>query len=76
MNQFNAGQQNRFAQAQFGAENQFALANQQAQNQAARFGATAANQAAARNADYQFKADLMDRQGEAMAQQFDFKRLL
>ena len=32
MNQFNAGQQNRFAQAQFGAENQFALANQQAQN--------------------------------------------
>ena len=75
MNQFNAGQQNRFAQAQFGAENQFALANQQAQNQAARFGATAANQAAARNADYQFKADLMDRQGEAMAQQFDFKRL-
>jgi len=75
MNQFNVGAQNRFAQTQFGAENQFALANTQAQNQAAQFGATAANQAAARNADYQFKADLMDRQGEAMAQQFDFKRL-
>jgi hypothetical protein len=75
MNQFNTGAQNRFAQTQFGSENQFALANTQAQNQAAQFGATAANQAAARNADYQFKADLMDRQGEAAAQQFDFKRL-
>jgi len=75
MNQFNVGAQNRFAQTQFGAENQFALANTQAQNQAAQFGATAANQAAARNADYQFKADLMERQGEAAAQQFDFKRL-
>jgi hypothetical protein len=75
MNQFNAGQQNRFAQAQFGAENQFALANTQAQNQAALFGATAANQAAARNADYQFKADLMEREGEIAVQEFDFKRL-
>ena len=75
MNQFNVGAQNRFAQTQFGSENQFALANTQAQNQAAQFGATAANQAAARNADYQFQADLMDRRGEAVAQEFDFKRL-
>ena len=75
MNQFNVGAQNRFAQTQFGSENQFALANTQAQNQAAQFGATAANQAAARNADYQFQADIMDRRGEAMAQEFDFKRL-
>jgi len=75
MNQFNAGQQNQFARTQFGADNQFALANTQAQNQAAQFGASAANQAAARNADYQFKADLMERQGEAQSQAFDFQRL-
>ena len=75
MNQFNAGQQNRFAKAQFGAENQFALANQQAQNNAARFGATAANQAQMAAADYQFKTDTMARQGEAAVQQFEFDRL-
>ena len=75
MNQFNAGQQNQFARTQFGAENQFALANQQAQNQAARFGATAANQAQMATADYQFKTDVMERQGEAARQQFDFDRL-
>lgn len=75
MNQFNVGAQNRFAQTQFGSENQFALANTQAQNQAAQFGATAANQAAARNADYQFQADIMDRRGEETVQEFDFKRL-
>ena len=56
-------------------KNQFALANQQAQNQAARFGATAANQQAMANADYQFKSDVMERQGEAARQQFDFDRL-
>jgi len=75
MNQFNAGQQNQFARTQFGAENQFALANQQAQNNAARFGATAANQAQMATADYQFKTDVMERQGEAARQQFDFDRL-
>jgi len=75
MNQFNAAQQNRAAQTQFGAENQFALANQQAQNNAARFGATAANQAQMAAADYQFKSDVMERQGEAARQQFDFDRL-
>ena len=75
MNQFNAAQQNRAAQTQFGAENQFALANQQAQNNAARFGATAANQAAMAAADYQFKSDIMERQGEAAKQQFEFDRL-
>ena len=75
MNQFNARQNNQFALTQFGAENQFALANQQAQNQAARFGATAANQQAMANADYQFKSDVMERQGEAARQQFDFDRL-
>ena len=75
MNQFNVGQQNRFAQTQFGAENQFALANQQAQNQAARFGATAANQAQMAAADYQFKSDVMERQGDAARQQFEFDRL-
>jgi len=75
MNQFNAAQQNRAAQMQFGAENQFALANQQAQNNAARFGATAANQAQMASADYQFKSDIMERQGEAARQQFEFDRL-
>lgn len=75
MNQFNAGAQNRFAQTQFGAENQFALANQQAQNQAAQFGATAANQAQMAAADYQFKTDVMERQGDAARQQFEFDRL-
>lgn len=75
MNQFNARQNNQFALTQFGAENQFALANQQAQNQAARFGATAANQQAMANADYQFKSDVMEREGEAARQQFDFNRL-
>ena len=75
MNQFNARQNNQFALTQFGAENQFALANQQAQNQAARFGATAANQQAMANADYQFKSDVMAREGEAAKQQFDFLRL-
>jgi hypothetical protein len=75
MNQFNAGQQNSFAQTQFGAENQFALANQQAQNNAARFGATAANQGQMAAADYQFKTDVMSRQGEAAVQQFEFDRL-
>jgi hypothetical protein len=75
MNQFNAGAQNRFAQTQFGAENQFALANQQAQNNAARFGATAANQAQMAAADYQFKTDVMERQGDAARQQFEFDRL-
>jgi len=75
MNQFNTAQQNRAAQTQFGAENQFALANQQAQNNAARFGATAANQAQMAAADYQFKSDVMERQGEAARQQFDFDRL-
>ena len=75
MNQFNVGAQNRFAQTQFGAENQFALANQQAQNNAARFGATAANQAQMAAADYQFKTDVMERQGDAARQQFEFDRL-
>ena len=75
MNQFNTGAQNRFAQTQFGAENQFALANQQAQNQAAQFGATAANQSQMAAADYQFKTDIMERQGDAARQQFDFDRL-
>lgn len=75
MNQFNVGAQNRFAQTQFGAENQFAIANQQAQNNAARFGATAANQAQMAAADYQFKTDVMERQGEAAKQQFEFERL-
>ncbi len=75
MNQFNARQNNQFALTQFGAENQFALANQQAQNRAAQFGATAANQQAMANADYQFKSDVMDRQGEAAVQQFEFDRL-
>ncbi len=75
MNQFNVGQQNRAAQTQFGAENQFALANQQAQNNAARFGATAANQAQMAAADYQFKTDVMERQGDAARQQFEFDRL-
>ena len=75
MSQFNVAQQNRAAQMQFGAENQFALANQQAQNNAARFGATAANQAQMAAADYQFKSDVMERQGEAARQQFDFERL-
>lgn len=75
MNQFNVGQQSQFARQQFGAENQFALANQQAQNQAARFGATAANQAQMAAADYQFKTDVMERQGDAARQQFEFDRL-
>tara|TARA_B100001094_G_C18172104_1_gene795724 strand:+ start:42 stop:1238 length:1197 start_codon:yes stop_codon:yes gene_type:complete len=75
MNQFNAGQQNQFARTQFGAENQFALANQQAQNQAARFGANASNQGEMANAKYQFQTDVMERQGEAAVQQFDFDRL-
>ncbi len=75
MNQFNARQNNQFALTQFGAENQFALANQQAQNRAAQFGATAANQQAMANADYQFKSDVMERQGEAAKQQFEFDRL-
>lgn len=75
MNQFNVGQQNRSAQTQFGAENQFALANQQAQNNAARFGATAANQAEMANANYQFRTDAAERQGEAAIQQFEFNRL-
>jgi len=75
MNQFNARQNNQFALTQFGAENQFALANQAAQNRAAQFGATAANQQAMANADYQFKSDVMDRQGEAAKQQFEFDRL-
>jgi len=75
MNQFNVGQQNQFARTQFGAENQFALANQQAQNQAARFGATAANQAEMANANYQFRTDVAEREGEAARQQFEFDRL-
>ena len=75
MAQFNARNQNQFAQSQFGAENQFALANQQAQNQAARFGAGAANQAAMANADYEFKSDVMSRQGDAAVQQFEFDKL-
>jgi len=75
MNQFNARQNNQFALTQFGAENQFALANQQAQNQAARFGASAANQQAMANADYQFKSDVMERQGEAAKQAFEFNKL-
>jgi len=75
MNQFNAGQQNQFARTQFGAENQFALANQQAQNQAARFGANASNQGEMANARYQFQTDVMEREGEAAIQQFDFNKL-